>query len=509
MAGKNRIAAGDKATVESARIVLDAGGNAFDATVAACFTAMLAEPVLTSAGGGGFLNAYPADGKPILFDFFVNTPSGSVDNIDFIETIVDFGTTKQTFHTGRGSVAVPGAVAGLFHVQQRLGNIPIRIVMEPVIDLAKNGIHLSSEQVDLLRLLQPIMTYDEIGREMFINDGVLISGNDKFRNTKFADFLDVLIHEGTELFYKGEVAKNILAKLGDGGLICRDDLSKYEVVERKPLKTPFHDYLIFGNPPPALSGILMDVTLTLLESSASKKFIPISLLVKALEITDIVRGERLKELPTERTEKLTQSEFFKDYLEMLSSSKLGETGTKPDPHSCGSTTHISILDRQGNAVSVTTTNGAGSGIFIPETGIMLNSMLGEQDLNPNGFHQYTKGIRLSSMISPIIVTDRGKPVLVTGSAGSNRIRSAVIQVVCNMLCNKMGVEDATIAPRVHLEGNTLHMEPGILEDDLAKIKGRYKVERWDQLNLYFGGANTVSLRGSEGDPRRGGFAMEF
>ena len=470
---------------------------------------MLAEPVLTSAGGGGFLNAYPADGKPILFDFFVNTPSGSVDNIDFIETIVDFGTTKQTFHTGRGSVAVPGAVAGLFHVQQRLGNIPIRIVMEPVIDLAKNGIHLSGEQVDLLRLLQPIMTYDEIGREMFTNDGVLISVNDKFRNTKFADFLDLLVHEGTDLFYKGEVAKNILAKLGDGGLICSADLSKYEVVERKPLKTPFRDYLIFGNPPPALSGILMDVTFSLLESSANNKFIPISLLVKALEITDIVRGERLRELPTERTEKLTQSEFFKDYLEMLSSSKLGETGTKPDPHSCGSTTHISILDRQGNAVSVTTTNGAGSGIFIPETGIMLNSMLGEEDLNPNGFHQYTKGVRLSSMISPIIVTNRGKPVLITGSAGSNRIRSAVIQIVCNVLCNKMGVEEATIAPRVHLEGNILHMEPGIPEDDFAEIVERHQIERWEQINLYFGGANTVTPHSCAGDPRRGGFAMEF
>ena len=381
--------------------------------------------------------------------------------------------------------------------------------MEPVIDLAKNGIHLSGEQVDLLRLLQPIMTYDEIGREMFTNDGVLISVNDKFRNTKFADFLDLLVHEGTDLFYKGEVAKNILAKLGDGGLICSADLSKYEVVERKPLKTPFRDYLIFGNPPPALSGILMDVTFSLLESSANNKFIPISLLVKALEITDIVRGERLRELPTERTEKLTQSEFFKDYLEMLSSSKLGETGTKPDPHSCGSTTHISILDRQGNAASVTTTNGAGSGIFIPETGIMLNSMLGEEDLNPNGFHQYTKGVRLSSMISPIIVTNRGKPVLITGSAGSNRIRSAVIQIVCNVLCNKMGVEEATIAPRVHLEGNILHMEPGIPEDDFAEIVERHQIERWEQINLYFGGANTVTPHSCAGDPRRGGFAMEF
>ncbi len=509
MTGKNRIAAGDKTTVESARIVLDAGGNAFDAAVAACFTAMLTEPVLTSAGGGGFLNAYPVDGKPILFDFFVNTPSGNIKNLDFVKIMVDFGTTQQAFHIGRGSVGVPGAVAGLFHAQQRLGVIPIKIVLEPVIDLAKNGVYLSKEQLDLLRMLQPIMTYDEIGRELYTNNGKLISENDKFRNTKFADFLDVLVYEGTDLFYKGEVAENILSKLGDGGLICRGDLSKYEVVERKPLITPFFNYLIFGNPPPALSGILIDVTLTLLGSSVNNKYISIPLLAKALEITDIVRSERLGELPTDRTEKLTKGKFFKDYLKMISSLEYGITGSKPDPYSCGSTTHISILDRKGNAASVTTTNGAGSGIFIPETGIMLNSMLGEQDLNPSGFHQYTKGVRLSSMISPIIVTNRGKPILVTGSAGSNRIRSAVIRVVCNVLCNKMGVEEATTSPRIHFEGNILHLEPGIPEEDLAEIVERYQIERWEQISLYFGGANTVTLHGCAGDPRRGGFALEY
>lgn len=511
MAGNNRIAAGDKTTAESARIVLEAGGNAFDAAVAACFTAMIAEPTLTSAAGGGFLNAYPADGKPILFDFFVNTPSGDVNKMDFYKIIVDFGTTKQAFHIGKGSVAVPGIVAGLLLAHDYLGDMPIKLVMEPAIEFAKKGIRLTKTQAYVLRILKPIIIRNSIGQRMFAPEGELLSESDLLCMPDFADFLDVLTYEGKDLFYRGEVAKNLLSEIDGGGLIQYDDLLHYQVVLRDPLKTSFHGYTILGNPPPSLGGLLIDATLTLLEKSGETQVTPISLLrlVEAFETTNILRQERVKEPPSARSSKLTQQEFFKDYLDMYLSSYSPRNVIKSEPHSLGSTTHISILDRAGNAVSVTTTNGEGSGIFIPGTGIMLNNMLGEEDLNPEGFHQYNKGKRLSSMISPTIVMDKRNPVLITGSAGSSRILSVIVQIILNTLCNNMKIEEATAASRIHLERNVLHLEPGFPDDVVKKLEERYEIKRWEEQNLYFGGANSVSSSSCAGDPRRDGYALEF
>jgi len=162
------------------------------------------------------------------------------------------------------------------------------------------------------------------------------------------------------------------------------------------------------------------------------------------------------------------------------------------------------LDSEGNAASVTTTNGEGCGYVLPGLGFMLNNMLGEEDLNPRGFFRYPTGARLSTMLAPTVVKKDGKPVLLTGTAGSNRIRSVVVQILLNRLKRGMSIEDATAAPRVHLEGNVLHVEPGIREQDLSALSGSYRLEKWREKNLFFGGANSVTPEEACGDPRRGG-----
>ena len=168
-----------------------------------------------------------------------------------------------------------------------------------------------------------------------------------------------------------------------------------------------------------------------------------------------------------------------------------------------------MLDKEGNAASVTTSNGSGGGVMIPQTGIMLNNMLGEEDLNPEGFHRYIPGRRISSMIAPTIVLDNGKPVLVTGSAGSNRIRSAIVQLLINTLCNGMDIAEAVEAPRLHLERGVLDVEPGFSKKQMEWFEQRYKVQEWDEKNLYFGGANSVTLESGHGDSRRGGSCSIF
>ena len=161
------------------------------------------------------------------------------------------------------------------------------------------------------------------------------------------------------------------------------------------------------------------------------------------------------------------------------------------------------MDKDGNAASITTTNGEGCGSIIPEYGVMMNNMLGEKDLNPFGFHNWQKKRRLPTMISPIIITKNSKPEFVLGSGGSNRIRSANIQVILNLLIKNMTLEDAISAPRIHLEGDTLFYEPGIKCPEKNKIKN-IKLNSFNKKNLFFGGVNAVSLNEAVGDKRRGG-----
>ena len=468
MASRHVVAAGDKTTAEAARELLWLGGNAFDAAVGAVFTSMVSEPSLTSAGGGGYLMSYPVAGEPILYDFFVDMPRGEVSSseLDFFGVWIDFGTAKQEFHIGRGAVAVPGTVGGLLHIHRRLGALPLKEVLSPASRAAREGVELSEMQANLLRILAPILTYEEIGSSLFAPNGRLLRGGDRFKVSEFANFLDALGSEGKDFFYRGEVAQVISEWARNGGLVQREDLASYRVNERSPLSVEFADHTVLLNPPPAQSGALIQMTLSLLGSRLEAP-ITIEELVAAFRATDQSRSERV----------------------------------------LGSTTHFSILDRDGNAASVTTTNGEGCGYVLPNVGFMLNNMLGEDDLNPGGFHQHAAGVRLPSMVAPTIVLKDGKPVLLTGSAGSKRIRSVIVQLVVNYLCYGMGIEEATRAPRIHLDGDTLHVEPGIAEKSLARLESRYSIRRWDKTSLFFGGANSVTPEGGAGDPRRGGYSM--
>lgn len=495
---KNIIAAGDKNTVEAAREILWVGGNAFDAAVGAMFVAMVAEPALTSAGGGGHLMAYPEGARPVLFDFFAEMPGGEVNesDLDFFGVYVNFGAARQEFHIGKGAAAVPGTVAGLLHVQEALGSISRMDLLAPAIRAAKEGVILSDIQAHLLTILEPILMHDKRGRELFAPNGALLKGGDRLVMSQFADFLDALVHEGADLVYKGEVAGIIAEWAEEGGLLGKKDLANYRVKERTPLRTAFREHTVFLNPPPAQSGLLIDVSLSLLERSGVARRSPVTLkdLVTAFDLTNRVRREHLAQGTTEGIrEPLSKQEFFPSYVERF--------------HTPGATTHISILDKKGNAASLTATNGEGCGYILPEAGFMLNNMLGEEDINPGGFHRHRIGARLPSMVAPTIVVSDGRPVLLTGTAGSNRIRSVIVQMIVNVLCNGMEIKEATDAPRVHLEESVLHAEPGFPEETLLELENRYRLERWESQNLFFGGANSVTPQGGAGDSRRGGFSL--
>ena len=498
------ISSGSKESTEAAAEILSVGGNAFDATIAGILMSMVAEPGLTSPGGGGFLLAYPESRKPRLFDFFVNMPLTKIQDPDFFQVEVDFGDSQQQFHIGKGSVAVPGTIAGLFHVHNKLGKIPFKEIASPAIESAKNGIKLNGFQEFVFQILEPIFCHTERGKSLFFNDNNLLKEGDIFKMSEFSDFLETLSIEGVDFFYKGEISDIILKSQKGGGLLKREDLDQYSIIERDPIITDFFGHHILSNPPMAVSGILIDFTLKLLNlKHKDNSSISISDLAYAFEITNMAREKHLHK----PEDYLNFSNKFESYKDLFLNQIENHSSRFFPEDRFGSTTHISVIDQDGNASSATTTNGEGCGSILPQAGFMMNNMLGEEDLNPDGFFLHPKGLRLPTMMAPTIVLKDGKPILVTGSAGSNRIRSVVIQMIANTLCNGMDIVKATELPRIHLEGNTLHAEPGVPEDELDKLSKHFKIKKWHDKNVFFGGCNSVMNDKGSGDPRRWGYTV--
>ena len=298
MFSKNIVAAGDRLTAEAAKEVLVKGGNAFDAAVGAVFAAYMSEPALTSPAGGGFLVAYsPEDSKPVLYDFFVETPPLRVKEPELYPVEVDFGDEVQVFHIGMGSVAVPGTVAGLLRLHKERGRLPLEEVLKPALRYAKEGVYLSPLQVSFVKLLEKIFTATEYSRKVFAPEGDLIDEKRLFKNWDYAKFLELLIAEGIDAFYGGEIADLIEElSLSHNGLLKKEDLRRYQVVERKPLKITYKGFVIYLNPPPSAGGILIAFTLGLLNNEnlhewGSLKHI--SRLVEALNITQTFRRENV------------------------------------------------------------------------------------------------------------------------------------------------------------------------------------------------------------------------
>ena len=501
------IAGGEKSTVNAACQILENGGNAFDAAIGAVFTSMVSEYNLTGLGGGGALLAYPVNSDPVLYDFFVDTlPPQKEKKLDFFSILVDFGPSQQEFHIGQGSVGVPGNCAGLLYVHKKLGKLPLRIVLEPAVYAAKSGVVLNEAQAYLIKILKPILTHSRSGKFLFEPDGKLLKQGDIFRNPAFADLMEKIAIEGSSYFYKGNGAKLILNALGEQGLITKESLSNYRVIERKPLKSKFNEKIIFTNPAPAIGGTLITFALQLLEQSKMNYRSDFLNLAKTMEITSIARKEIYHNTENKfEISDIIKPKIFKNYLELLDTGN-SVLKNNSDPDSTGSTTHVSIIDKDGNAVSVTTTNGEGCGYVIPEMGVMLNNMLGEEDLNPQGFQQWTYQKRLPTMISPTIVMGSRGVEMVLGSGGSNRLRSAICQVIINFFIKNMDLESAIFFPRIHLDGKVLHFEPGI---PLELLSDNYKLHSWDKINLFFGGVNAVTKTSAIGDPRREGAGINF
>ncbi len=531
---KGMISAGHELTARAGVEMLERGGNAFDAAVAAVFASFVCETSITSAGGGGFFMAHSRGGEPVLYDFFSKVPGkGGVlrtEDLDFFPVYISFADTTQELYIGRGSVAVPGCMAGLEMVHERHCTLPLKVLLSPAIRYANEGVPLSPHQAYFISLLSPMLTVSEEGRKVYAPRGSLIRQGDLIVNKDMAETFEYLSKEGLKRFYEGPIAESILEGFGEWGLITKRDLREYNVCVREPLEASYRGNLVYTNPPPSSGGCLVAFALKLLEShditglghNGSRY---LRLLIETMKITDEARREDFDHRVYEEgvEEEFLSAENIELYAKRLSrglstSSVYGTPGpptppAPPGPTGPGNTTQVSVVDGEGNAAAVTTSTGIGSGFMIPGTGIMMNNFLGEEDLNPHGFHTQTPGTRISSMMAPTIVMKDGRPRIVLGSGGSKRIRSAILQVIMNIIDHSMPVTQAVDAARVHWDGYTFQAEPGVEETALESLrKEGFPVKLWKVKDVYFGGVNTVCMDeggvSGGGDPRRGSVALK-
>ncbi len=493
------VASGHPRVTEAASELLRAGGNAFDAVVGAGLASAVIEPALTSLGGGGFLLARTTQGRTSLFDFFVDTPGQGLSTTDlephFLPVTVRFPASEQIFNVGLGSAAVPGNLRGLLYVHRRLGRLPLAEVIAPAVQLAREGQQLNALQAYIFSLLYPIMTLTPAGRALFEPNGRYLQEGDQLANPELADFMETLPRDGEREFYEGEIARRIVQDMRAGqGLLTEVDLAAYQVIEREPLSVDYQGLRLLTNPPPSFGGSLIALSLRLLQARAAG-VLPFGspghlvLLAAVMEEVDRCRAEGLLD-PAD----LSATALATRLARMRTAS--------------GGTTHVSICDAAGNAASMTTSNGEGSGYLVPGTGIMLNNMMGEDDLHPDGFHVSPPGIRVASMMSPSLLLDGERVRLVLGSGGSKRIRTALMQVISHVVDFGIPLQAAVEAPRLHWDGTCLQVEPGYTETALKALQQRWPVNPWPARDIYFGGVHAVSPQGeSAGDPRRGGSAV--
>jgi gamma-glutamyltranspeptidase/glutathione hydrolase len=424
---------------------------------------------------------------------------------------VHFGTATQQFFVGLGAAATPGLVQGLFRIHRDRCTLPMTQLVEPALQHARQGIEINPLQAYLFQITAPIYVHTPEARRIYGSrqrEGVPMQAGEVLAMPDLAESMALLAREGPELFYGGPLGRRVVAdsEAGAGHLTLRD-LEAYRVHARRPLELRYRGAELLFNPPPSSGGVLIAFGLRLLEAVDVDRLDwrgpdYVALLARVMEQTSEARVQAYdgREHKAHIADALLSDEHLAPYLQALAEGAVQSRGT----------TQISAVDGAGNAASMTISNGEGCGHVAPGTGVMLNNMLGEADVHPHGFHRWPTGVRISSMMAPLVAR-QGSTLIATGSGGSNRIRTCILQLLLKLLDFRLPVDQAVNSPRVHLEDGLLSVEGGHRAETVVALRDRFeRVQLWHERNLFFGGAHTVVYdrqRGrfaGAGDVRRGG-----
>jgi gamma-glutamyltranspeptidase / glutathione hydrolase len=454
------IAAGHPATVEAGAEILEDGGTAADAAVAASLASCVAETIMTGFLGGGHAIYFDAtSGRARNLDCFCAVPGLGARRSDreLVHLQVPFGAELVHYAIGIASCAVPGLPAGLDELWHAHGRLPWPRLVEPALRLARDGTELPSAHAACLAMLAPAMTINE-GARIYSPGGKLLGPGDRLEQPGLARALELVAQEGGRSAYRGGIAQGMLELMEErGGLVTEDDLAAYRPEWSEPVEVGYRGFRFL--------------------TRAGLSRVP----------------ETVPRLPPLRG--LTETERVLALAPVLAAA----------PGPSGDTTNVSVFDRHGNACVLTSSLGLGSGDFVPGLDLHLNSMLGEADLLTGALEP---GSRMGSMMAPSVVLDgEARPALAAGSAGGTRLRTALLQTVAGVLDEGLPPPAAVARPRFHPVRTTVNAEPGVDEEALARLEADgWQVRRWNGQHHYFGGVSVVGKTGAAGDPRRNGGA---
>jgi gamma-glutamyltranspeptidase/glutathione hydrolase len=450
--------------------ILKKGGNAIDATVATAFTLAVTHPEAGNIGGGGFIVLMKSDGVVTTFDFREKAPLAASPSMFLDEN----GKIRDNSnHKGLLSVGVPGTVAGLFQAHQKYGKLPWAALVQPAVDLAKNGFPMSwGLYTAALRVSKMDASYDIMQHFFRGANGEVVAPGELWKQAALANTLESIRDQGRDGFYKGAVAAEIESYMkAKGGIITQQDLAKYEAVERAPLKTTFKGYEIFSMPPPSSGGVALIEMMNLMEAADISKVefnstAYVHLVAEAMRRAFADRAEYLGDPefnPDMPVDRLISKDFAKARFENLDLTKASNSDSLKfgQPYGGDHTTHFSVIDKAGNAISLTYTleNSYGAGMGSDKLGFIFNNEMG--DFNPVPGVTTTSGQigtdpnlvapekRMLSSMTPTIVAKDGKPYLVIGSPGGRTIINTVFQTVLNVLAYDMRIDRAIEAMKIH------------------------------------------------------------
>lgn len=528
------VSAQEQLAAEIGRDILAQGGNAFDAGVAVAFALAVTLPRAGNIGGGGFMLVHDAaSGETKAVDYRETAPAGATRDM-FLDAEGN-ADAELSRYSGAAS-GVPGTVAGMKMVMDEFGSMEWADVLAPAIRLAEEGITVTPDLADSLEAMQPRLTkYPSAAAIFYKEDGSIYRPGDLLIQADLARTLRKIAEEGPDGFYSGEVAEAIASSVtAAGGNMTIEDMAAYKPVMRDPIRGTYRGYEIVSMPPPSSGGIHLIQILNALEGY------PIGALGENSSETIHLMAEAMKLAYADRSEYLGDTDFVDVPIDALTSkayaedmrAKIKAAYATPSeqirpadlaPYESNETTHYSIIDKDGNAVSNTYTINFsyGSGLVADGTGILMNNEMDDFSAKPGVPNAYglvggdanavEAGKRPLSSMTPTIVNKDGKVWLVTGSPGGARIITTVLQVVMNMIDHDMNVAEASTAARIHHQWlpDTLRIESGISLDTQRALEAKGHTLSLEEV---MGSTQSVMRDPETGfllgasDPRRAGAA---
>jgi gamma-glutamyltranspeptidase/glutathione hydrolase len=517
----------EMASSVGAQILRD-GGNAVDAAVAVAFALAVTLPRAGNVGGDGFITVYDAKSKQVrVIDFRGIAPRAATAAM-FVD---NKGKERGIASYGYLAPSVPGSVAGLEHAHRKWGKLPWAKVVEPALRLARDGVKLTADEAFVFGWGRERLSNSVSGKATFYKpDGSLYAKDDVLKQPDLAWTLGEIQKGGAKAFYTGEIARRIVADMkANGGIITMEDLAAYQPVERDPLVGTYRGYTVYTPPPASAGGATLLNMLNILEqfdlkAAGQGSAASLHLLAETMKLAYADRYRVLGDpaFVTAPVKGFTSKAYAIERARLISPDKVipGADAPVGDPlkFESPSTTHLSVADADGNAVSLTTTLGSdfGSGVMIARTGILLNNQMNnfsheqaweaQRTGTPPPLNALAPGKRMLSTMMPTIIFKGDKPWLVTGTPGGSTIPTTVVQIVVNAIDYGLNVDEATHRPRIYQGNNaSLRVEPGFNPDTVAALKAKgHRITSDETMGSAHSIMITDNLFLGAADPRRPG-----